>query len=61
MKITIELTENQVKGIKEYLKDTNGTDEKVTKQDIKTEILGIVHSCLQTGAVYDYIYKYENL
>lgn len=33
MKITIELTEAEVKGIKSYLKEVDGL-ERVTKQDI---------------------------
>lgn len=60
MKITIELSEAQIKGIKEYIKDTNGEiNKKITKKDIQTEIMGIISCDLQTGAVSDYILKYE--
>lgn len=61
MKITIELSEAQINGIKEYIKDTNGEiNQKITKKDIQAEIMGIVSCDLQTGAVSDYILKYEN-
>jgi len=60
MKITIELTEAEVKGLKAYLKDVNGDGEPVTKEDIKREIQGIVSGNLQAGAVEDYINQFEN-
>lgn len=61
MKITIELTGAQVKGLKEYIKDTDGEINKiVSKKDIEAEIRGIVSCDLQTGAISDYIFKYEN-
>jgi hypothetical protein len=60
MKITIELTGAQVKGLKSYLKEVSGDiAPKIDKQDIKLEIQGIVDCNLQTGAVYDHISKYE--
>lgn len=59
MKLTIELSEVQVKGIKEYLKDVSDI-EKPSKSDIKTEIEGMLSAELQSGAIYDYISKYEN-
>jgi predicted SprT family Zn-dependent metalloprotease len=62
MKVTIELTAAQVKGLKEYLKDISGDiNPKVTKKDIEQEIKGMVALELQCGAVYDYISKYEKL
>lgn len=61
MKITITLTAAQVKGIKEYLKDTSGEiNPKITSAEVATEIKNIVSTNLQSGAVYDYISKYEN-
>ena len=59
MKITINLTESEVKGLKEYIKETDCLD-KVTKQDIKSEMQNIISCNLQAGAVRDYISKYEN-
>jgi len=58
MKFTIELTEAQVKGIKEYLKDVSDI-EKPSKKDIQSEINGMLSAELQSGSVYDYISKYE--
>ena len=56
MKITIELTENEVKGLKAYLKEVSGEIKpKISKVDIVQEIKGIVSCSLQTGAVSDYI------
>jgi len=61
MKITIELTEAQVKGLKEYLKETSGDiNHTISKEDIKREVFGMVNCELQSGAVCDYISKYEN-
>lgn len=60
MKIVIEITEAQVSGLKEYLKDTDGNaTAKIGKRDIQQEIQGIVDGNLQIGSVYDYISKYE--
>lgn len=60
MKITIELTEAEVKGLKDYLKEVSGDiNPKISKEDIKQEIQGIVSSSLQTGAILDYISKYQ--
>ena len=42
MKITIELTEAEVKGLKDYLKEVSGDiNPKISKEDIKQEIQGI--------------------
>lgn len=58
MKIIIELSEAQVKGIKKYLKEVEDI-ENPTSNDILKEIKGMISSELQHGAVYDYIKKYE--
>lgn len=59
MKITIELTEAEVKGIKAYLKEV-GDIEKPNKDDIKTEIQGIISSYLQSPqcSLADYVTQY---
>jgi len=59
MKFTIELTEAEVKGIKEYLQEVDGI-EKPTKKNIQIEInnfLGAMHAPQE--AVSQYIAKYE--
>ncbi len=55
MKITVELSDKQVKGIKAYLKEFDG--EKITKKEIAAYIGGIVHGNLEAPheAVADYI------
>ena len=58
MKVTIELTEAQVLGIKEYLKDVSDV-KKPLRKDIQSEVSGMVWCELQSGAIYDYIKKYE--
>ena len=60
MKITIELNEAEVKGLKAYLKEV-GDIEKPSKADIEQEIQGIVSGTLHAPqeAVNDYISKYE--
>lgn len=57
MKITIELTDAEVKGLKEYLRDVDGI-EKPSREDIKREIAGIVSGNLEIGACGDYVKKY---
>jgi hypothetical protein len=54
MKVTIELTDNEVKGIKAYLKST---DSGFSKQDVKDYIQGVVKSTIYAPAeaVSDYI------
>lgn len=58
MKITINLTEAEVKGIKAYLKDVGGIT-RPTKKDIQTFIDGIIQ-CIHSPreAVSDYIKKF---
>lgn len=60
MKITIELTEAQVKGIKEYLKESSDI-EKPSKSDVVTEVKGILDTYFQSqhSALTDYIQKYS--
>lgn len=59
MKITVELTDAEVKGIKDYLKEVDGID-KPTKQDIKQFIDGYVNTIhAPAEAVSYYISKYE--
>ena len=60
MKITIELTEAEVKGIKAYLKEVDGT-EKPTKEDVKIFIDGIVQTIhAPQESVSNYIKQFEN-
>lgn len=60
MKITIELTEAEVKGIKAYLKEVDGT-EKPTKEDVKIFIDGIVQIIhAPQESVSNYIKQFEN-
>ena len=59
MKVTIELTDAEVKGIKEYLKEVDGI-EKPTKKDVEREVrslTGLLHAPQE--AVSHYISKYE--
>jgi hypothetical protein len=60
MKITIELTEAEVKGVKEYLSDLEG--RKANKGDIVQFIQGVVETTLQSSgeAVCSYIQKHSN-
>jgi hypothetical protein len=59
MKISIELTDAQVKGIKAYIQETNGVG-KVTKEDIKQEVSGVLFAALYSGALGDYILDAES-
>lgn len=60
MKITIELTEAEVKGIKAYTKETEGTT--ANRAAIVEYIQGIVSGTIHAPqeAVSDYISRYEN-
>ncbi len=60
MKITIELSDVQVRGIKKYLKEVDLIFFP-NKEDIKREINGIVHSNLQApqSSLTDYIRQEE--
>lgn len=59
MKITIELTDLEAKGIKQYLIDTDGSEG--TKQEIKEYIQGIISTTLSAPqeAVSSYINEYK--
>ncbi len=62
MKITVTLTEAEVKGLKKYLKETSGDiNPKITKRDIEIEIMNIVSNNLSHGAIGDYVQQYDNL
>lgn len=56
MKITINLSEAEVRGLKKYLKATEGA-ERPGKKEIAQEIISLVSSALQSPrcAVSDYI------
>lgn len=58
MKITVNLSENEVKGIKAYLKDFDGITP--SKNDIVVYINGIVNATLQCQqeSVSEYIQKF---
>lgn len=59
MKITITLSEAEVKGIKDYLKEVDGI-EKPTKKDIQRFIVGMADVInAPQEAVSDYIQKYQ--
>jgi hypothetical protein len=55
MKVTIELSEAEAKGLKEYLKDLDGI--RASKSDIQQHIQGIVNAVLNAPqeAVSNYI------
>jgi hypothetical protein len=60
MKVTIELSAAQVKGIREYLKSvSHDVTPKITADDIKEEIRGMVSCEMSAGAVGDYIRQAE--
>lgn len=60
MKLTIELTEAEVKGIKKYFKEVDGVNVK--KEDIKQYIQGIVSGNINAPqeSVSDYIKQAES-
>ena len=58
MKITIEISENEVKAFKAYLSQFNDDGQKVTAAQIKEEIKGIVNSAMQSGSLGDYYKQY---
>lgn len=60
MKITIELTDAEVKGIKAYLKATDAA-EKPNKSDVTIFIKGYINTIhAPAEAVSDYINKFNN-
>lgn len=61
MKVTIELTQNEVKALKAYLKEvSHDINPVITKEDIKQEIQGAVSGHLQIGALGDYYRQFNN-
>jgi len=58
MKITIDLSANEVKALKAYLSQFNNEGEKVTKEQIKQEINGMVSAQMQAGNLGDYYQQY---
>ena len=60
MKITITLSEAEVKGLKDYLRDVGGID-RPKKSDITIEIMSFVSGAINAPqeAVSDYIRKYR--
>jgi len=61
MKITIEITDAEYKGLKDYLKETSGDiNPKIGKPEVQQEVQGMVSASLQAGAVWDYISQYQN-
>lgn len=60
MKVTIELSEAEVKALKAYLKEVSPDIEpKITKADIEQEIRGAVAGHLQAGALGDYYQQFN--
>jgi len=61
MKITITLSEAEVKGMKAYLHEV-GDIARPTKADLALEVRGYVHGILQAPqeAVSHYVTKFEN-
>lgn len=59
MTIKIELTEAEVKGLKDYLREV-GDIENPTKEDIQIEIQGILSGYFQAqqSSLSEYINKY---
>lgn len=61
MKITIELSEVEVKALKAYLKEVSSdVNPIINKSDIKQEVKGMVSGCMQTGSLGDYYQQYSN-
>ena len=61
MKVTIELTDNEVKALKAYLKEvSNDICPVVTKKEIEREIKGMISECMQFGALGDYYQQFNN-
>ena len=55
MKITIDLTTQEVNALKAYLRETSpDINPVITKEDIKTEVAGMVSAAMQSGALGDY-------
>lgn len=60
MKITIELSENEVKALRAYLKEvSHDINPKITKDDIKQEVYGFVNAAMQSGSLGDYYQQFN--
>lgn len=59
MKITIEINDAEVKGLKDYLREV-GNIENPKKEDIQSEVQGIVSGYFQAqqSSLTEYINKY---
>lgn len=58
MKVSIDLSPNEVKALKAYLSQFNNEGEKVTAVQIKEEIKGIVSAGMQSGSLGDYYQQF---
>lgn len=60
MKIIIELSEAEVNGLKDYIRESEGIDNP-KKEDIQREVTGIVNGYFQAqnSALTDCINKYK--
>ena len=60
MKITINLTDQEVKALKAYLKEvSNDVEPVITTEDIKAEVQGMVSGCMQVGSLGDYYQQFN--
>ena len=60
MKITFNITPQQVKGIRDYLIEvSHDVNPIITNKDIADEVRFILDLSLQAGAIGDHILKYE--
>ena len=61
MKVTIELTDCEVKAIKAYLMEVSpDVNPRITKADIVQEIKGMVNCTMQSGSLGDYYQQFCN-
>lgn len=55
MKITIELQDHEVKGIKNYLKETEGISRRINKQDVQDFIRSEANVWFDSGSLGEHI------
>jgi len=61
MKITIDLSDVEVRALKAYLKEVSpDINPVITKEDIKLEVQGMVSASMQAGAIGDYLQQFSN-
>lgn len=61
MKVTIELSDIEVKALTAYLKEvSHDVEPKITKDDIKQEVKGMVSAQMQSGALGDYLQLFQS-